>query len=244
MFCPILIGPFLYQWFHTKDGLDILLAHGHRPVRPVRPCLLFLSSSAAPFTPFGPSLLCKGVNWGDGKNNPEGSMFMGRRIDTYMNGDKFELRWRLWKLSGRWHNQYGDGPNFIADGDENLWMVVYGVWCRQVYRSLTSCRGIKGAQHVSLDEWLVSRIKVLLHLPCTPSIKTSIPLFISFAFRRNYIVRASPSPVRAYPFNSFSVNSHPLTLFLGKWFHPFSLLYFQLLWQKLKFLASVSPFLF
>ena len=157
-------------------------------------------------------------------------MFIGWWIDTYMNGDKFELRWRLWILSGRWHNQYGDGLNFIADGDENLWMVVYGAWHRQVYRSLTSYRGIKGAWHVSLVEWLVSRIEVPLRLPCTPSIKTSTLPFISFTLRRNYIVRASPSPVKAYPFTSFSNNFHPLTLFLGKWFHPFTLIYFHFLY--------------
>ena len=91
MFCPILIGPLFHQGFHTKDGLDFLLARGHGPVRPVRLRLLFLSLSAAPFTPFDPSLLCKGVNWGDGQNNPDDSMFMGRRIDVYINGDKFEL---------------------------------------------------------------------------------------------------------------------------------------------------------
>ena len=168
----------------------------------------------------------------------------GRRIDTYINGDKFELGWRLWILSGRWHNQYGDGLNFVVDGDENLRRVVYGAWRRQVYRSLTSCRGIKGTRHVSFVEWLVSRIEVPLRLPCTPPIKTSIPLLISFAFRRNYIVKASPSPVRAYPFNSFRINSSPLTLFLSKWFHPFSLSYIQFSWQKLKFIVSVSPFLF
>ena len=89
--CLILIGPLFHQGFHTKDGLDFLLAHGHGPVRPVRPRLLFLYSSAAPFTPFDPSLLCKGVNWGDGQNNPDGSMFMRQRIDTYINDDKFEL---------------------------------------------------------------------------------------------------------------------------------------------------------
>ena len=206
--------------------------------------LLFLSPSVAPFTPFDPSLLRKGVNWGDSQNNPDSSMFMGRRIETYIDGDKFELGWQLWILSGRWHNQYGDGPNFIADGDENLRRVVYGAWRRQVYRSLTSCRGIKGTRHVSLVEWLVSQIEVPLRLLCTPPIKTSTPLLISFAFRRNYIVRASPSPVRAYPFNSFRINFSPLTLFLGKWFHPFTLFYFQFLWQKLKFLVSVSPFYF
>ena len=40
--------------------------------------------------------------------------------------------------------------------------------------------------------------------------------FISLTLRRNYIVRASPSPVRAYPFTSFSNDFYPLTPFLGK----------------------------
>ena len=42
--------------------------------------------------------------------------------------------------------------------------------------------------------------------------------FISSTLRRNYVVRASPSPVRAYPFTSSSNNFYPLTPFLGKWF--------------------------
>ena len=46
MICPILIGPLFHQGFHIKDGLDFLLAHGHGPVKPVRPHFLFLSSSA------------------------------------------------------------------------------------------------------------------------------------------------------------------------------------------------------
>ena len=36
MLYPILIGPLFYHGFHTKDGIDFLLAHGHRPVRPTR----------------------------------------------------------------------------------------------------------------------------------------------------------------------------------------------------------------
>ena len=36
MLCPTLIGPLFHQGFHTKDRLDFLLAHGHRPVRPTR----------------------------------------------------------------------------------------------------------------------------------------------------------------------------------------------------------------
>ena len=47
MLYPILIWPLFHQGFHTKDGLDFLLTHGHGPVRPVRPRLLFLSSSTS-----------------------------------------------------------------------------------------------------------------------------------------------------------------------------------------------------
>ena len=93
MLCPILIGPLFYQGFHTKDGLDFLLAHGYRPVRPVRHCLLFLSSSVAPFTSFGPSLFyARGASWGDGKNNPDGSMFMGRWM-------RYRREW--WKIEAK-----------------------------------------------------------------------------------------------------------------------------------------------
>ena len=49
MLCPILIGPLFYQGFHTKDGLDFLLAHGYRPVRPTR---LGPSGIALCFYPF------------------------------------------------------------------------------------------------------------------------------------------------------------------------------------------------
>ena len=33
MLCPILIRPLFYQGLDTKDGLDFLLAHGHRLVK-------------------------------------------------------------------------------------------------------------------------------------------------------------------------------------------------------------------
>ena len=45
MLCPIHTGPSFHQGFHTRNGLDFLLAHGHGPVGLVRPYLLFLSSS-------------------------------------------------------------------------------------------------------------------------------------------------------------------------------------------------------
>ena len=45
MLCPVHTGPSLHQGFHTKNGLDFLLAHGYGPVGLVKPYLIFLSSS-------------------------------------------------------------------------------------------------------------------------------------------------------------------------------------------------------
>ena len=45
MLCPVHTGSSLHQGFHTKNGLDFLLAHGYGPVGLVRPYLIFLSSS-------------------------------------------------------------------------------------------------------------------------------------------------------------------------------------------------------
>ena len=78
MLCPILIEPLFYQGFHTKDGLNFLLAHGHRPVRPLFSVFILFSCPLHPI--WSVAFLCKGANWGDGKNNPNGSMFMGRRM--------------------------------------------------------------------------------------------------------------------------------------------------------------------
>ena len=82
MLCPILIGPLFYHGFYTKDGLDFLLAHGHRPVRPTRLGPLGLAFYFYPLQlPPSPYLvgrfLCKGANWGDGQSNIDGSMFIG-----------------------------------------------------------------------------------------------------------------------------------------------------------------------
>ena len=71
MLCPILIGPLFYQGFYAKDGLDFLLAHGHRPVRPTRLGPLGLAFYFYPLQlPPSPHLvrrfLWKGANWGDG----------------------------------------------------------------------------------------------------------------------------------------------------------------------------------
>ena len=73
-----------------------------------------------------------------------------------MNGDKEELEWWSWIPSGWWRSQSGDGQNlkddgqnlkadgqnFTVDGDKDPWREVCGAWRRQVYRGLTSYRGI------------------------------------------------------------------------------------------------------
>ena len=54
--------------------------------------------------------------------------------------------------------------------------------------------------------------------------KNQHPSSHSFTFRKKHIVRASPSSLSEIcPFNSCITQSHPLTLFLSKWFNPFNL---------------------
>ena len=82
MLCPIHIGPLFHQGFHTKDGFDFLLAHGHRPVRPTRlgPSGLvfyFYPLQLPPYPIWSVAFCARGANWGDGQSNTDGSMFMG-----------------------------------------------------------------------------------------------------------------------------------------------------------------------
>ena len=129
MFCPILIGPLFYQGFHTKNGLNFPLAHGHRPVRPTR---LGPSGLAFCFYPLQLPLhpiwfvvfLWKGANWGDDQINPNGSMFLGRQMRyrrerwqiqakmTIVNTEwtvTQSIWWRSELYSWRWRRPLDDG---------------------------------------------------------------------------------------------------------------------------------------
>ena len=102
-------------------------------------------------------------------------------------------------------------------------------------------RSIYGARHVSSQlacilDWSVA--SSFVHL----SYKIHHPSSHSFAFCRKHSVRASPSSLSEIrPFNSCIIQSHPLTLFLGKWFNPFNLFLFSAF--ILPFLAKIYGFL-
>ena len=74
------------------------------------------------------------------------------------------------------------------------------------------------------------------------SYKNHHPSSHFFAFCRKHIVRASPSSLSEIrSFNSCIIQSHPLTLFFGKWFNPFNLFLFSAF--ILPFLAKIYGFL-
>ena len=172
------------------------------PVQARWALFLLLSSSVAPFTPFGPSLYTERgqLGWRSNKYMLTILCSWVDSRDTDMNGDKFSLDdgWKCW-----------------VDGDIIIWgdcwkccvddVIINGVtieissgWWRgslddgsgrmrssgvQSFDKLS--KGIYGIRHVSFVNWLVSRIEALLRLPCTPSIKTNtLPLF-SLLFAEN-----------------------------------------------------------
>ena len=148
---------------------------------------LFLSSSVAPFTPFGPSLSAEGGQLGCRSDKymltVRCSWVDGR--DTDMNGDKFSLDdgWKCWVdsdiISGvtveisseQWQGLWDDGSGRMR---------LLGV-----QNSDKLSRGIYGIRHMSFLDWLISRIKTSLRLPCTPSIKTNNLPLISLLFAGN-----------------------------------------------------------
>ena len=73
-----------------------------------------------------------------------------------------------------------------------------------------------------ISDWSVTSSSV------HPFYKNQHPSSHFFAFRRKHIVRASLSSLsEIHPFNSCITQSHPLTLFLGKWFNLFNLFLFS-----------------
>ena len=100
----------------------------------------FLSSSVAPFTPFGSSLFEKGGQ-------------LGRRLKNY----RMTIRCPWvdgWIWRGEQRQGWGD------DGWKRR--------ARQVYKTSDKLSGSNyGARHVSFFDWFLPRIEMSLHLPCT-----------------------------------------------------------------------------
>ena len=154
------------------------------PVQASRALFLFLSSSVAPFTPFGPLLSAEGgqLGWRSNKHMLTVLCSWVDSRDTDMNGDKFSLDdgWKCWMngdiiigvtieiSSRRWRGSLDDGSGRMRSSG--------------VRSSNKLFRGIYGVRHVSFVDWLVSRIKASLRLLCTPPIKTNTLPLISLFF--------------------------------------------------------------
>ena len=157
------------------------------PVQARRALFLLLSSSVAPFTPFGPSLSVEGgqLGWRSNKYMLTVLCSWVDSWDTNMNGDKFSLDdgWKCWVdgdiinrvtveiSSGQWRGSLDDGSGRMRSSG--------------VQSSDKLSRGIYDVWHVLFVDWLVSQIEASLHLPCTPSIKTNTLPLISLLFAKN-----------------------------------------------------------
>ena len=179
---------------------------------------LFLSSSIAPFTPFGSSLSAEGANWGDRQINTcwrfdvHGLIAkISVWIVTDLIGMTVEIKSRRWQ--GLWDDGWNVkhtvtrfmgwqfGKNEVVRCTEFWQAAQKHLWCmtRVVFRLIfISNRSIASSS---------------VHF----SYKNPHPSSHFSIFRRKHIVRASPSSLsEIHPFNSCIIRSHPLTLFLGK----------------------------
>ena len=207
------------------------------PVQAHRALFLFLSSSVAPFTPFGPSLSMEGgqLGWRSNKYMLTVPCSWVDGQDTDMNGDKFSLDngCKCWVdgdiiigvtveiSSGRWRGSLDDGSGRMRSSG--------------VQSSDKLSRGIYGVRHVSFVNWLVSQIEASLRIPCTLSIKTNTPPLISLLFAENTLservrhlcqrsVRSTPTSLNLIRSLFFQLSFSPflvkIYVFCAR--HPFS----------------------
>ena len=166
------------------------------PIQAHRALFLLLSSSVAPFTPFGSSLSAKRgqLGWWSNKYMLTVLCSWVDGLDTNMNDDKFSLDdgWKCWVdsdiingvmveiSSGRWRGSLDDGSGRMRSLGVQSSDKLFG--------------GIYGARHVSFVDWLVSQIEASLRLPCTPSIKTNTLPLISLLFLENTLSKQVRHP--------------------------------------------------
>ena len=150
-------------------------------------------------------------------------------------------------LSEWWHNHWGDGWNL-----QRTVTRIIGWWLgrNEVVRCTEFWQAVQ--RHLWRTTCVVCRLACISDRSVASSsvhssYKNQHPSSHFFAFRRNYVVRASLSPLLEIRlFNSCITKSHLLTLFLGKWFNPFNLFLFSafilpFLGKNLRFL-HLSPF--
>ena len=134
------------------------------------------------------------------------------------------LGWRLKMLCRQCHNQWGYGWNLQRTVTR---IIGWRLWKNEVVKCTEFWQAVQ--RHL----WRTTR--VVCWLACIsdrsvasssvhPFYKNQHPSSHFFTFRRKYVFRASLSSLsEIHPFNSCITRSHPLTLFLGKWFNPFNL---------------------
>ena len=149
-------------------------------------------------------------------------------------------------LSRWWHNQWGDGWNLQRTVTRIIgWRLRKNevVRCTEFWQVVQ--RHLWRTTHVICRLACISNRSVASS--SVPFYKNQHPSSHFFAFRKKYVVRASPSSLsEIHPFNSCITRSHPLTLFLNEWFNPFNLSLFsafilQFFGKSLRFLR-LSPF--
>ena len=141
----------------------------------------FLSSSVAPFTPFGPSLSEKGGQMGWQPNNYRLTVRCSwvDGLNTGVNGDRLN-RMTIEMSSGRWQGKWDDGLE------------------RQRSPGIQSSdklpRSIYDAWHVSSFGWFLSWIEAPLCLPCTSPIQTCSLSLISLLYAENTLSKRVRHP--------------------------------------------------
>ena len=157
------------------------------------------------------------------------------------------LGWLLKMLCRRCHNQRGDNWNLQRTVTR---IIGWRLGKNEVVRCTEFWQAVQ--RHLWCTTRVFFRLACILDRSVASSsvhsfYKNQHPSPHFFAFCRKYVVRASPSSLSEIrSFNSCITKSHPLTLFLGKWFNPFNFFLFSaftlpFFGKNLRFL-HLSPF--
>ena len=111
------------------------------------------------------------------------------------------------------HHPWEEGPNGVTvqnssvDGSNACGLMVSMRMPSTVQTSDRLSRSHYGAWHVLFFDWFLSRIKALLHLPCTSPINTRVYLSHFFIFNWNILSERNRHPCQRPP-RSFCYSNH------------------------------------